>query len=262
MLDLFDCVGLGSTCGGGMKRFEIGEVLSQTFRITFANLLPFAILVGVILIPQLVLGYVQLGMADLDVETDPLTTLFYAVLVMLGTLLSMVLVFVANGAIVYGVFQNLTGKQTALQECVRVGLRRLLPVIGVALVTGLLVTLGTLMLIIPGIILYVMFIAAVPAAVIERLGVGDALTRSRELTRGYRWEVFFVGLLLSVINMVIAGAVVGVAFSLPTEVSLILNWLVQIFGTVLQATAMGVVYYELRSIKEPFDEDEIVAVFA
>jgi hypothetical protein len=245
-----------------MRRFEIGEVLSQTFRITFANILPFAFLVGVILTPQLPLMFLQEPLAETPDQVDPALALFYTLLVMLGTFLSIILVYVANGAIAYGVFQNLTGKATTLGDCVRIGFRRMLPIIGVAIVTGLLVFLGSMALVIPGIILYVMFVAAVPAAVIERLGVGEALGRSRELTRGYRWEVFGVVLLVGLINGAIMLAVMGLSFALPPAVGIVVNWLVQIFYTVLQATVMGVVYYELRSIKEPFDEDEIAAVFA
>ena len=87
-----------------------------------------------------------------------------------GMMLLMVLIFVANGAIAYGVFQSLTGKTVTLGDCVRIGIQRLLPVIGVAIVTGFVVLIGYLMLFVPGIIFYVMFCTAVPVAVVDRPG--------------------------------------------------------------------------------------------
>jgi hypothetical protein len=107
-----------------------------------------------------------------------------------------------------------------------------------------------------------MLYLAVPVAVIERAGVGQALSRSRDLTAGMRWRVFGVIFVLSLVSFVIALPMNFSHLFLPLRGAVTLQWAATVFGTVLQAVGMGVVYYQLRSTKEHFNVDEIASVFA
>lgn len=62
----------------------------------------------------------------------------------------------------------------------------------VALVVGMLTGIGFKIFWLPGLIATVLWLVAVPAAVsgTTRLDVGDAMENSRRLTRGHRWELF------------------------------------------------------------------------
>ncbi len=236
------------------RTFDIGAVIGQTFSTLFRNFVPFMIICGLVLTPTLA---VNLYMTyQLQAGT------FNFVLWFVQAALSL-LVFVATGAISYGVFQQLRHKPASIGECLLVGLKRMFPVMGVALLIVLIVIGGSILLIIPGIIAYVILYVAVPAAVVERPGVLGALQRSVELTRDFRWRVFAVIFVLWLINMVISMPVgVVFVFSPMSLASVAVQWIVQVFGAALQATAMALSYYQLRSVKEHFDVEEIAAVFA
>jgi uncharacterized membrane protein len=93
-----------------------------------------------------------------------------------------------------------------------------------SLVSGLLVALGFIALIVPGIILTVLWIFSNLIVAETSLDFWSAMQRSVELTRGYRWQIFLLmlasipililGLLVLCIGVVVAEAVVFTAFAL------------------------------------------------
>ena len=63
-------------------------------------------------------------------------------------------------------------------------------------ITLLFAALGFLLLIIPGIVVLIMFGAASYFVILRESGIKEALSKSRELTRGNKWRIFLVFLLL------------------------------------------------------------------
>ena len=91
----------------------------------------------------------------------------------------------------------------------------ILPLIGFGLLFGLGVSIGLVLLIVPGLILLTIWSVGAPAIVVERAGVFEAFGRSRELVRGNGWSVFgtlvLVFLIVLAIQLVLTvlGAVIG-----------------------------------------------------
>ncbi len=73
---------------------------------------------------------------------------------------------------------------------------KLLPLLGLTIVLSILISIGLVLLIIPGIIMLLVWFVAVPVLIIEDKGVFDSMSRSGELTKGNRWRIF--GLMLVV----------------------------------------------------------------
>ena len=107
------------------------------------------------------------------------------------------------GAYVTAVAQ-LDGRRVAFGEAVAAGVRFWLPLFAVSLVAGLGVSLGLVLLIVPGVILMLMWLLAGPAMVLENLQPTAALGRSQRLTRGRRWSILGLLLLLLVGGLIIA----------------------------------------------------------
>jgi len=63
----------------------------------------------------------------------------------------------------------------------------------VRLVNGIIIALGILALVVPGLVLLVRFALLDPVAVLERAGPGEARRRSVALTAGQRWEIALTG---------------------------------------------------------------------
>lgn len=91
----------------------------------------------------------------------------------------------------------------------RVG-RIIVPLLVTTLVVGLTVVLGTILLIIPGILFYVWFALSSQAIVIENQRYFRAMGRSRQLVRGSWWRVFGI-LLVIAIATGIASSIVQLA---------------------------------------------------
>jgi hypothetical protein len=184
-----------------------------------------------------------------------------------------VLNLVATAATVFIVSESYLGRPIAAREA----LRRAAPYIGRVLACSLLMTLavmlGFMLLFVPGIILLVGLVLAIPAVVLEPgITATAALSRSWELTRGSRWRVFGLGLVLVVLlyvpvlaiggllAMVLPGGLgvgVGSAGAASTMVGAVLALavagLVQIFIYPLFYCVLTVTYYDLRVRKEGFD---------
>ena len=131
--------------------------------------------------------------------------------------------------------------------------------------------LAFLLGIIPGVMIYLMWVVAVPACVVERLGPFRSLGRSRALTKSHRWKIFGQQLMLLIVGLVL-GLLIGVVLNvlsralgpgatLTTVVNLIVNlvwyagWIA--FGIMI----LIVTYHDLRVAKEGIGADQIAAVF-
>src|SRR6185437_8186935 len=100
-----------------------------------------------------------------------------------------------------------------------------LPLIGLAIVAGIGIAIGFVLIIIPGLILLTIWAVAAPVMVIEHPGVFAALGRSRELVRGHGWQVFGTIVLIALIEIAvyIVFGLIGIAFS--DAVRAVLNWI-------------------------------------
>jgi hypothetical protein len=166
--------------------------------------------------------------------------------------------------------QHLRGRPASFAESLRVGITRLLPILGTSICSGFLVLLGAVLLIFPGLILFIRYYVAVPACVIDETGPLESMTRSAELTSGYRWQI--LGLLLFyVVITIIFGTVIVIIYGVagiradarvPNDMGLlvsqiILNGFLAGFGCVLEAVA----YHDLRIAKDGIDTDRLALVF-
>lgn len=250
--------------------FRVGRVLSRSFSTLFRNIVPFGLLALVISAPPYIYG-ILFNIPDSMDFGSPEYAFSPADLIV--TIVQFLLAYLLTAALVYGTIQHLRGRSVNLGECFGRGISMILPVLGVAIVSFLLVAIGFVALIIPGIIVVTMLWVAVPAAVIERNGL-SALSRSAELTKGYRWRIFGLLIVLLFILFVLSlpvGALSGMLVfsatsadgSLRTVFRIIMatNWVVASFTGAFSAVVYAVSYHDLRVAKEGADTEQIAAVF-
>ncbi|HEX6666426.1 MAG TPA: hypothetical protein VF081_07515 [Solirubrobacterales bacterium] len=75
------------------------------------------------------------------------------------------------------------------------------PLIGVGLLYSVGTTVGTALLVVPGLILMILWAVVTPAVVIEGCEVIAAFRRSQALSRESEWRIFVVILVVAVINL-------------------------------------------------------------
>ncbi|MFL6195791.1 MAG: hypothetical protein ACJ75H_16555, partial [Thermoanaerobaculia bacterium] len=227
----------------------------ETFAVYFRNFIPFALLTALVMAPLFI---AQGAMQSSAASGNLAAALPSAIITLIGAI---VCPYIATSAITYGVFQQMRRQDTSIVDCLRLGLSSLLPVLGLALVQGIVVGLGFLACVIPGILFMVRWAVAIPTAVEERPGIGGALDRSTYLTDGYRWEIFQVLFVLGVINLGSA-FVVGMTSAIDQTLFQVLSGVQRVMAVGLSATAAAVMYYRLRSLKESIDVDQIASVFS
>ncbi len=182
-----------------------------------------------------------------------------------ATLLGL-LITTIGAAVIAGLASAYTGAQAlghdgrgAVTERLR---GRWAVLLGVAAIVGLSVTIGLMLLIVPGVIAYLILVLAAPAAVMERGSIGGSLRRSSVLTRGHRGRILgavavaiIVGAIANAIAAFIAGALVGQA---STGTALAVTEFVSVLVGGLAAAWTGavvaVLYVDVRIRTEHLDQ--------
>jgi uncharacterized membrane protein len=113
-----------------------------------------------------------------------------------------------SSSLVYAVVDLQRTGSASAGACLSRGLKVFPKVFPLSLLSTVLVIVGSVLLVVPGIILSLMFAVAVPVAVIEGRGPIAALKRSSELTKGYKGLIFMTSFLWGVFIVVLNWVVV------------------------------------------------------
>ena len=169
------------------------------------------------------------------------------VLALVGLIVSLAATWVFTGMVVELVADVQDGRRDSSP---RELLRAVAPVIGqllgVALVAGVGIAVGFLLIIVPGLILFTVWSVAAPVVVLERPPGLRALRRSRELVRGSGWQVFAVILVLDIAVVLGASALQIAADAAGSGVGIVVRVVTGVLTAPLSALAAAVLYFELR----------------
>ena len=133
--------------------------------------------------------------------------------------------------------------------------------IGAQIMTGLMVIIGLILFIVPGVIALAWTAVAVPVVVIEQLGYSKAIERSRALSRHHRGHVLGVLItswLIALLIIIGLGIVVGL-LGIDERIT---NFIADILFAIvfpLPAIAMTFLYYDLRVRTESADIEAMIA---
>jgi hypothetical protein len=174
---------------------------------------------------------------------------------------------VLQAALTRATATHLAGARPSLVRCLETGLTLILPLIALSLIIGISVGIGLILLIVPGVILWVLWSVAIPAVVQERIGVFDALRRSIDLTRGNRGNIFLI-LFATVIGLgvfgwivrVTIGPLLGIAASQP--MAALLEAVLASITSMVMLTIETCIYVELRNVKDGVAPSELASIFA
>jgi hypothetical protein len=125
-------------------------------------------------------------------------------------------------------------------------------VAGASILAGIAITIGLLLVIVPGLILITIWAVIIPVIVIERSGALASFGRSRQLVRGHGWHVFGT-LVLVFIILIVVDLIVGLIFAaLPIVLSRGLGTVIS--GTLVApflALVVTLIYYRLVAAVGP-----------
>jgi uncharacterized membrane protein len=246
--------------------FRVGKVIRRAWSVFSRNFVTFMLIIGIANLPSVFITQPALGTAASPAANLSLT--FFVVL-----FLVVVLSTLGQAMVLYGAFQNMRGRPVSLADCLTVGLRRFFPIIGLTICIILALGFASILLVFPALMLAMMWFVATPVCVVEQLGPFRSMGRSRELTKGHRWRLFGLVLLI-LIPAVIVGAIVGVMlFIVGASGFLTLNAVLassigKLIGLVWKAAwgaflavVIAMTYHDLRVAKEGLTTEQIASVF-
>jgi len=245
--------------------FRVGAVFSRTFAILGRNFVPILALSAIAALPYLFIYLNQKTGAAVNAggpaqQAAALRRAFSST----GPVFFMgfVLRLLSQAVIVNGAFQDMRGRKFQIGDSLRTGFSRFLPILGLVICEGFGLVLGLVALVIPFFILMTVWAAALPACVVEKLGPFESLGRSAALTKGHRWKLFGILILLGLANLVGAGIVTGILLALGGKIGSAVGqyaWQAVYIGVYSVVTV--VIYHDLRVANEGVDTETIAAVF-
>lgn len=181
----------------GVRSFTVAHVLALTLRLFTVHLWLIVRMVFVIVAPFEIFKVMTLAHAQQDWLTISLT-------MVLGGVCNVLIA----PALVYALMKVLeTGDAPGVNESFRWGLTKIWPLAICAAISGALQLLGYALCVIPGIIVGLTLALVYPVAILERGSLGEVFSRSGELTRGYRWEMFGAYLVVWLLTLIVSAPV-------------------------------------------------------
>jgi hypothetical protein len=251
-----------------MRPRTLGEILSAAFDIYKANASNLILIVAVVVVPLSFLSALAIHVvATPDThevvilgQTQTITDArgFFAFLMasLIAALIGVIIWAILQAAILRAAALATIGDPVDIEASYRWGFRRFGSVLLVAILVGLVVAVGLILFIIPGIAFLTFLSVAIPALVIENRRGTEAMGRSWNLVSGHFWHVLGV--------IVVAAIITGVVSSLISALggsNWFLRWIfqaiAQIVTTPFSALVGVLLYLDLRARKEALTADSL-----
>src|ERR1700733_198225 len=170
--------------------------------------------------------------------------------ILLGAFVSVVAAFLLQATLVKAVQDVRDGRaDLSIKETVNEATPYIWTVALASILAAIAITIGLILIIVPGLYLITIWAVIIPVIIIERSGALASFGRSRQLVRGHGWHVFGT-LVLVYIIMLVVNIVLGLIFSaLPHTIGDGLSSVIS--GTLISpflALVVTLVYYRLVGI--------------
>ncbi len=166
---------------------------------------------------------------------------------LLGSIVELFAAFLLQATLVKAVQDVRDGRaDLSIGETVSAATPYIWAVAGASILAGIGITIGLILIIVPGLWLITIWAVIIPVIVIERSGALSSFGRSRQLVRGHGWHVFGT-LVLVFIILIVVDIIIGIIFAaLPIVLSRGLGTVIS--GTLVApflALVVTLIYYRL-----------------
>ena len=243
----------------GSKKIDIGRVVNNTVGVISRNPVVFLglslLIVG---LPNAAMQYSQGNPVAIAGAFSSSTAILTG---LIGFFAFLFLSVVLQATLIVATLNDLGNRAISLGDCINQAIRKFLPLLGLGLLCGFFISFGLLLLIVPGVILYLMWIVAAPVMMAEDRGIIDSLKRSAELTSGSKGMIFLLVVIFIIVSIIISA--IGGSFGFfSVTTSAIIAMIVNMITGALQGAGVASLYVELRTAKEGTDSSSLAEVFA
>jgi hypothetical protein len=251
---------------------SVGDILDRGLKILFSRLGTFYAINLILLLPLLAIELAIPWMVESNANPNPIMLLasipiFLIVAIILGS--------VAGGATIEVIGKTYVDEPVSAGSAIRYAFGRLGALIGTSFLVGVIVIIGLALCFVPGIIFALMYAVANQVVMLEGRSGGAAMSRSAELTSGFRGRVFgVIFLVILVTGLLNLGLQKGLAIAFPPggdvlqtatgfemkrynhpnyEINMVAGFVVQVLLGAYQSICLTLLYFDLRVRKEGFD---------
>jgi hypothetical protein len=253
--------------------FRIGRVVSRMFNALFANAASFLALAALLSIPSLLsVVYTTLNPQSMGmngVGFQPGGGWLFLRYMAVNLLIYFIFGYMLQAALTQGTILYLNDARPSFAQCLSTAAKAFFPIAIIGTLSFLGAIVGTMLLIIPGLIVLLMWCVVIPVRIVEQTSVGETFGRSRALTKGHRGKIFLL-LLMYFLLAAIIGLVTRPLFGIsaiaprPNELNVayaVVAWAESAFSAALLAIGIASIYYELRLVKEGIGAQQMAAAF-
>lgn len=248
-----------------LRPLTLGELLDRAFQLYRSR---FGLFVAIAAIAYLPLFVTQTCLLWLPKASSVRLLAAAGVGFLLALVMQWLGIAAANAATIIVVSAAYLERPITLQESYGQVSGMLFRIFFIMIVSAIGIGIGTVLLIVPGVILFLMWALAIPVAVLEDTGLSESLSRSSFLTAGHRLRVVAIYLLYFTLVFTLDAAVMGplgVIIALkggggahpPAPIisvaSTIAGYLIQCVVTPVLTICLSLMYYDERVRKEAFD---------
>ncbi|MFQ6133271.1 MAG: hypothetical protein ACE5R4_14610 [Armatimonadota bacterium] len=219
-----------------LRPLEAGDVVDRAIRLYRDNFATFLLIVLSVRLPVVLLQAGQIyflyeaGLMQFedfgpqDFQNLDLNALGISMAIgMVALLPAFMANLVSSAALTWAAAQRYFGRPVSFGQAYRAAWGRIGHLAVGYLLWGLVIGVGLVFFVVPGIVLLVWFSFFFPVVMLERLGPVDCLGRSKRLVDGHWWQVAWPLLGLAIIAFVSPALVIGVPVSYLCE-----GWLAQV----------------------------------
>jgi hypothetical protein len=180
-------------------------------------------------------------------------TLFGILGALLGSIIGIVAAFLLQATLVKAVEDVRDGQvDMSLGDTVQAARPFLGKVAVASIIAGIGITIGLILIIVPGLFLLTIWCLIVPVIVLEGAGIGQSFSRSQQLVKGHGWRVFGT-LVVVFLILILSSIIIGIVLrALPDALAHAIGGVVS--GTLVSpflALVLTMGYFRLRAAQSP-----------
>ncbi len=234
-----------------IREMSFGEILDMGFTLLRNH---FFVLFGIAAVLYLPLGLLWAWAMPARGAVPDVQQFLVIALVALAVV--PVLYPIVLAAITHALGESYLGRKATIGDALWLGLSILLPLLGTAILAGLARIVGLVLLVVPGIYLWLAFFLLPQVMVLERSFGFAAMSRSHELMKGQKLRAFGLWVVTSIITLVASNAFGLVELFLP-GLGALLGSLAEAVGVAFASAVSVVFYFDIRCRKEAFDLEHL-----
>lgn len=221
--------------------FRIGRVFSHMLGVVGPNFITFVALIALAAVPERALYHL------VHVDDKMMDLLSRLTLALCGLLLQIAIMRLS--------FDSFAGNKADFGACIGQAFRSFFPALGSGAIAALPVALASLLAVAPGVVLLLSWTMVLPVEIVEGAGILACFGRSAALTRGHRWKLLAVFLLLGFMLTPVLLSLQAV-WGLPLSAHAIFfneNWLARLVFNAALGLMLAATYRELRAVEAAAD---------